>query len=100
MKLTLGRKLGLDFGVILALMVLSAVLTYMKASSIKETQDRALDLRIPTIEAFKDLQRDLNQSSAKARQTILAAGEPARYEAAEKLFAGVSAVLGSAPART
>jgi CHASE3 domain sensor protein len=45
MKLTLGKKLGLGFGVILALMVLSAVLTYSKASAIKETQDRITGLR-------------------------------------------------------
>ncbi len=35
MKLTLGKKLGLGFGVILALMVLSAMLTYMKAAQLR-----------------------------------------------------------------
>jgi methyl-accepting chemotaxis protein len=86
MKLTLGKKLGLGFGVILALMVLSAVLTYMKASAIKETQEHAMTVRVPTIGALKDLQRDLNQAQSKGRQAILAGSEPARWEAAKKLF--------------
>ncbi len=86
MKLTLGWKLGLGFGVILALMVLSTVLTYFKASAIKETQDRTMTLRVPTISALKDLQRDLNQTMSKGRQVVLAGAESARKEAAQKLF--------------
>jgi methyl-accepting chemotaxis protein len=86
MKLTLGKKLGLGFGVILALMVLSAVLTYVKASAIKETQDRATAMRMPTIKALTDLQRDLNQGQSKGRQAILAGNESARWEAAKKIF--------------
>ncbi|MGO9167698.1 MAG: methyl-accepting chemotaxis protein, partial [Candidatus Sulfotelmatobacter sp.] len=86
MKLTLGKKLGLGFGVILALMVLSAVLTYMKASAIKETQDHAMTVRVPTIGALKDLQRDLNQTQSKGRQIILAGSDSARWEAAKKTF--------------
>src|ERR1019366_5639485 len=88
MKLTLGKKLGLGFGAILALMVLSAVLTYLKASAIKETQDRTMTLRVPTIAALKDLQRDLNQTMSKGRQVVLAGAESARKEAAQKLFDG------------
>jgi len=86
MKLTLGKKLGLGFGVILALMVLSTVLTYSKASAIKETQDHAMTVRVPTIGALKDLQRDLNQSQSKGRQVILAGSESARWEAGKRIF--------------
>jgi len=86
MKLTLGKKLGLGFGVILALMILSAVLTYLKAISVKETEERAMTVRAPTIAALKDLQRDLNQTQSKGRQVVLAGAEPARREAAQKLF--------------
>jgi methyl-accepting chemotaxis protein len=88
MKLTLGKKLGLGFGVILALMVLSSVLTYLKASAIKETQDRTMTVRVPTISALKDLQRDLNQTMSKGRQVVLAGAESDRKEAAQKLFDG------------
>jgi methyl-accepting chemotaxis protein len=86
MKLTLGKKLGLGFGAILALMVLSAVLSYVKASAVQETQDRAMTLRVPTIRALTDLQRDLNQSQSKGRQAVLAGSESARWEAAKTIF--------------
>jgi methyl-accepting chemotaxis protein len=86
MKLTLGRKLGLGFSTILALMVLSVVLTYSKASAIKETQDHAMTVRVPTIGALKDLQRDLNQAQSKGRQVILAGSESARWEAGKRVF--------------
>jgi len=86
MRFTLGKKIGLGFASVLALMVFSAVLTYVKASAIKETQDRAMSVRVPTIKACTDLQRDLNQTQSKGRQAILAGGEPARLEAAKKLF--------------
>ena len=86
MKLTLGKKLGLGFGVILALMVFSATMTYLKSSSMQQTQDQALDVRFPSVAAGKDLQRNLNQTQSKGRQAILAGAEPARREAAKKLF--------------
>ncbi|MGO9085794.1 MAG: methyl-accepting chemotaxis protein [Terriglobales bacterium] len=86
MRFTLGRKLGLGFGVILALMVLSAGLTYTKASVIKETQDRLSTTRVPTMKACTDLQRDLNQTQSKGRHVVLAASQPARREAAMKTF--------------
>jgi CHASE3 domain sensor protein len=86
MKLTLGRKLGFGFGVILFLMVLSAVLTYVKASDIKETQELITGIRVPTIGALKDLQRELNQTQSKGRQAILAGNDSSHWEAAKKAF--------------
>ena len=86
MKLTLGRKLGLGFGCVLSLMALSAVLTYVKASSMKDTQDYAVTLRVPVIRVCGELQRDLNQSQNKGRQIILAGRQPERREAAKKDF--------------
>lgn len=86
MKLTLGNKLGLSFGVILALMISNAVVIYVKAGAIRESQDRALGLRFPTVEAIKDLQRDLNQTQSKGRQAVLAAGQAIRRAAAEQIF--------------
>ena len=86
MKLTLGKKLGMGFGVILALMILSSVLTYVKASSIQETQVRAMTVRVPSIGALKDLQRDLNQTQSKGRQAVLSGNDSARWEAAKNGF--------------
>ncbi|MGA6983997.1 MAG: methyl-accepting chemotaxis protein [Candidatus Sulfotelmatobacter sp.] len=86
MKLTLGKKLGFGFGVILALMALSALLTYSKASAIKETQTTITDVRVPTIGALKDLQRELNQTQSKGRQAILAGNDAARWADAKRSF--------------
>ena len=86
MKLTLGKKLGLGFGVILALMVLSVVLTYSKATAVKETQQHTMALRVPTINALTALQRELNQTQSKGRQAVLAGTEPPRWDAAKKLY--------------
>jgi len=86
MKHTLGKKLGLGFGVILALTVLSAMLAYVKASAMKEIQDCATAVRMPTIKALTDLQRDLNQAQSKGRQAVLAGNESDRWEAGNKQF--------------
>jgi len=85
MKLTLGKKLGLGFGVILALMVVSATMTYLKSADITRTQDAILTVRVPSLNAARELQRDLNQAGNKGRQAILGGEDPARREAAKKL---------------
>src|ERR1700680_3896228 len=94
MRLTLGKKLGLGFGMVLVLMMISSVLTYTKASSIKETQDQVLNVRVPTISALKDIQRDLNQTQSKGRQAILAGNQSDRRESAMKLFEGTWGEIG------
>jgi methyl-accepting chemotaxis protein len=85
MKLTLGKKLGLGFGVILVLMAFSTVMSYVKLTDVKQTQDLIVNMRFPTLETARKLQRDLNQVGNKGRQAILAGGDPARREAAIKL---------------
>ena len=99
MKHTLGKKLGLGFGVILALTVLSAMLAYVKASAMKEMQDRATAVRMPTIKALTDLQRDLNQAQSKGRQAVLAGNESERWEAANKIFDSAWEEIGKDVAR-
>jgi methyl-accepting chemotaxis protein len=86
MKLSLGKKLGLGFACVLALAIISAVLTYSKASAIKQTQERITALGVPSIAACKDLQRELNQTQSKGRQAILAGSEPDRWAVAKKNF--------------
>jgi methyl-accepting chemotaxis protein len=85
-KLKIGQKLALGFGAILALMVFSAVLSYMKANEISTGVESATKIRVPSIRALTELQRDLNQSQSKGRQAILAGTERERKEAAMKLF--------------
>jgi methyl-accepting chemotaxis protein len=86
MRFTLGKQLGLGFACVLALTVLSGVLNYVKAGAIKAAQDRAMAVRVPTIKACAELQRDLNQTQGKGRQGILAGSQSARWEAAKKTF--------------
>jgi methyl-accepting chemotaxis protein len=62
------------------------VLTNVKASAIKEAQDRAMAVSVPTIRACTDLQKDLNQAQNTGREAILAGSQSARWEAAKKVF--------------
>jgi methyl-accepting chemotaxis protein len=86
MKLTLGKKLGLGFGTILALMVFSAVMSYVKTADIKQTQDAILNQRVPTLDTARKLQRDLNQTASKARQAMLAGTDARRREDGKRLL--------------
>jgi len=88
MKLTLGKKLGLGFGVVLALMVFSAVMTYLKSTDIRRTEDATVELRFPAIEIARMLQRDLNYTQVKGRQAILAGTDPSRWKEAKKAYEG------------
>jgi methyl-accepting chemotaxis protein len=87
MKLTLGKKLGLGFGVILVLMLVSAATSYFKLDGIRETERKILEVRVPTIEALNGLQTGIQYSGNKARQVILAGTEPARRTDPEQVFA-------------
>ncbi|HTW57768.1 MAG TPA: methyl-accepting chemotaxis protein, partial [Terriglobales bacterium] len=99
MRLTLGKKLGLGFAGILTLMVLSAALAYTKARSVQQTQAHTMEVRVPTINAITDLQRELNQTQSKGRQAVLAGSEPSRWESAKQLFDSAWAEIGKDTAR-
>ena len=71
MKLTLGRKLGLGYGAILVLMVLSTFLSYLRVSEVQRLQKQLLTVRVPTLDGVRQLQRDLFQTGSKSRQAIL-----------------------------
>jgi methyl-accepting chemotaxis protein len=88
MKLTLGKKLGLGFGVILALVVFSAMMTYLKSTDIKQSEDHMLDLRFPTLLTSTKLQRDLSEAQSHGRQVVLASAETSRREEAKTKFGG------------
>jgi methyl-accepting chemotaxis protein len=88
MKWTLGKKLGLGFGIILALMSVSSVLAYNKSSQIKEIEHSILSNRVPSIRAVGQLKDDLDYTGSKTRQAILAATEPARQDDAQSRFSG------------
>jgi CHASE3 domain sensor protein len=89
MKLTLGKELGLGFGTILVLMVISTGMSYFKLADIREAQQNILEVRAPTIEAYKDLQSHLQKAASEARHGILAGEDPARRAVAAASFASV-----------
>ncbi len=86
MRLTLGRKLGMSFGVILALMVVSSLMSYVKVKSSQALQETLINVRVPTLDNCRKIQNDMNYGATKSRQVILAGTEPARREAAQKLY--------------
>ena len=47
MKITLGKKLGLGFACVLALMIVSAVLAYVRARVVQQNEDHTLLVRVP-----------------------------------------------------
>jgi len=86
MKLKLGAKLALGFGVVLALMALSAGLSYFKSANIREDSNRITQLRIPNLDAARRLADDLDYGGNKARQAILAGTQPSREADAVKAY--------------
>jgi methyl-accepting chemotaxis protein len=86
MRFTIGRKLAGAFGTILGLMLLSTVLSYMKSLEMRNLQEFIVGTRVPTLEAIRELQRDLNQVISKARHAALAGTQPQRHHAARSLF--------------
>src|ERR1700732_41267 len=86
MKLTIGRKLGLGFSIIFALMFLGTILSYLRVEQMTTREDFLTAVRIPSIGLLKDLQRDLNQTQSKGRQAILAGSQSERKNSADRLF--------------
>ncbi|HYA61847.1 MAG TPA: MCP four helix bundle domain-containing protein, partial [Candidatus Sulfotelmatobacter sp.] len=93
MKLKIGAKLGLGFGIILALMVVGAVLSYTKLTTIRENAERMTKMRVPTMEAARILADRLDYAGNKSRQTILAGMDPARRAKAQQAFDAGWAVI-------
>jgi len=85
MKFTIGKKLGLGFATVLALMLISSYLTYVRSRDIREI-GVAVEQRASTIKALTALQRDLNQTQSKGRHAVLAGTEQARRDVARKAF--------------
>jgi methyl-accepting chemotaxis protein len=86
MKFTLGKKLCLGFGVVLSFLVFSSAMGYLKARRISRSEENTFGVSLPSQKAAIQLQRDLNQTQVKGRQTILAGSQPARLTETRKLF--------------
>ncbi len=77
MKFTLGRKLGLAFALVLAVMACSSGLTYWKIAEMRSQEELMIEVRIPSLTYSLDLLAHSNQASSKAREFILMADDPA-----------------------
>ena len=86
MRLILGAKLGIGFGAVLALMILSAGLSFFKSESIKQSSERITKVRVPTLDAARKLADDLDYGGNKARQAILAGTQASREGDAIKAY--------------
>lgn len=75
MRMTLGKKLGLGFGVVLALMIFTAVLGCFKISVAQQYDSRILTVRYPTQLHNKTIVFFLTQSQSKEREYILLADD-------------------------
>jgi methyl-accepting chemotaxis protein len=86
MKLTLTAQLGLGFGVVLALMLVSAGMSYLKLRETREIANRISTVRVPSLDNCRQAQNYLNYSGSKARHAILAGTQPERREVAMKSY--------------
>ena len=75
MKMSLGRKLGFGFGVVLALMVCSAGLTYWKISDMRSRQEAMINIRIPSLIYSRTLNGQISNSASRTREYILMADD-------------------------
>lgn len=86
MKLKIRAKLGLGFTAVLALTFVAGLISYSRIGVIQDEVEYLLDVRIPTIETARMLQRDQHYSASKARQAILAGTDAARKAKAQEAF--------------
>ena len=86
MKLTLGNKLGLGFGTLLVLMIVSSGLAYLKLRDIRANENRMTEIRFPSRTVAINLIRDINQTQSKGRQAVFAGLEPERKRVAVQAF--------------
>jgi methyl-accepting chemotaxis protein len=86
MKFTLSKKLCLGFGLVLSFLVFSSSMVYFKARKVSRNEETTFGVSVHSMKAAIQLQRDLNQTQVKGRQTILAGSQPGRLAATRKLF--------------
>ena len=77
MKVSLGAKLTLAFGVIILLMVASSAVNYLLVNDSRDTYHRIADVRMRTVLAGKDVTRGIYQSLAALRGYLILGDDPA-----------------------
>ena len=78
MRLTIGRKLGLGFGSLIAIIAVSSTLTYVKFQEVAELQARTVELRYPTLQSCSEMMNGINHSLAGLRGYMILGDDPDR----------------------
>lgn len=81
MNLTISKKLGFSFGIILLLMSISAMVTYSLILENEEIQSRVVNLRMKTVLLGKDVVNGVNQSLAGLRGYIILGADKKKAQA-------------------
>jgi methyl-accepting chemotaxis protein len=81
LTLTIGKKLGLSFGIILLLMTISASITYSLIIDNENIQDKVVNLRMKTVLLGKDVINGINESLASLRGYMILGNNPEKAEA-------------------
>lgn len=76
MRISIGNKLKLGFGLVLCLMVISSTLSFIQLNKIATIENRVVELRFPTIVNGRDLLNGINQSLADLRGYMILGAEP------------------------
>ncbi|WDE11417.1 HAMP domain-containing methyl-accepting chemotaxis protein [Thalassomonas haliotis] len=80
MKLTIGKKLGLSFGAILLLMIISGGVTYTLVLDNEKVQHQVVNLRMKTVLLGKDVTNGINSSLAALRGYMILGKDPAKAD--------------------
>lgn len=80
MELTIGKKLGLGFGTVLALAVISAGITYNEVSHMMTSAEEMTEHTFPAVSACDDLLNGLNHSTAALRGYVILGDDPKEAE--------------------
>ena len=83
-NVTLGKKIGGGFAIVLALMALSAVLVYQKITAMRGVATYIVETRVPTMMTDYELALDLELTQTRCRDVILADGDAARIDKARQ----------------
>ncbi len=81
MTLTIGKKLGFSFGIILLLMTISAVVTYSLIIDNEKIQNKVVNLRMKTVLLGKDVINGINESLAGLRGYMILGNNPNKAKA-------------------
>jgi methyl-accepting chemotaxis protein len=96
LTLTIGKKLGLSFGMILLLMTISACITYSLIIDNENIQDKVVSLRMKTVLLGKDVINGINESLASLRGYMILGNDPNKAKAMQSTRQSSWSVIDSA----